>query len=158
MRLPAPSALVSIKTPVDQGDAFHFTVPVNLGSIFTGWGPLPAVTETTDHTGAWDTVGQTRTVWLSDGSYAQERLTGYRSPLHFTYTVTPQTGMLSLLVREARGAWWFLPDSGGGTEIWWQYDFHPRTPWAWLPLAFISVLWQAYMKRALHLLVRQLEK
>ena len=33
-------------------DAFKHIVPIDLTSIFTGYGPLPAVTETRDQTGS----------------------------------------------------------------------------------------------------------
>ncbi|WP_158591603.1 SRPBCC family protein [Deinococcus cavernae] len=126
--------------------------------IFTGWGPLPAVVATRDQTGGWNAAGQTRTVHLSDGSQAQEQLTGYAAPHSFTYTVTPNTGVLSLLISNAEGKWWFFPLPGGGTEIWWRYELRPRTPWRWPVLLLVAVLWEQYMERALTLLVTEIER
>ena len=158
MKLPSSYALVSARTKVEQSSVFARTVPVDLSRIFTGWGPLPAVKTTFRQTGAWDAAGQTRTVQLSDGSEAQEHLTAYAVPFSFAYTVTPRTGPLSLLVGHARGVWWFLPASQGGTEIWWRYEFQPRSAWAWPVLLAVAALWERYMTRALTLLVQLLEE
>lgn len=158
MNLLTPSALVSAKTKADQQTTFLFTVPVDLTSIFVGWGPLPAVQATKHQTGNWDAVGQTRTVQLSDGSLAQEQLTGYTALTSFTYSVTPQTGPLSVLVSEAQGVWWFLPCADDGTEIWWEYAFKPKAVWFLPVVLLVAVLWEGYMRRALALLVKQLEQ
>ncbi|MDO4264458.1 MAG: SRPBCC family protein [Deinococcus sp.] len=123
-----------------------------------GWGPLPAVVGTRDQTGAWDAVGQTRTVLLSDGSHAREQLTRYKPEQHFAYTVTPQSGMLSVLALEAQGEWWFVPRAAGGTDIVWTYTFSARSWWSWPLLLVVSLLWERYMRHALRRLVRKLEK
>jgi hypothetical protein len=64
------AATVNTDVAVSQITAFEYNVPIDLTSIFTGYGPLPAVTGTKNQTGAWDGAGQTRTVLLSDGSSA----------------------------------------------------------------------------------------
>ncbi|WP_189643379.1 SRPBCC family protein [Deinococcus piscis] len=158
MKIPTLPTAAFGWTVATQERAFAETVPVELSTIFTGWGPLPAVVGTRDQTGAWDAAGQTRTVLLSDGSHAQERLTAYNAGQHFAYTVTPQSGMLSVLAREARGKWWFIPGAKGGTEIVWTYDFSARSLWSWSLLLVVSLLWEYYMRHALRLLVGQLER
>ena len=66
------SATVEATVKADQATAFERIVPIDLASIFTGYGPLPAVTGIQNQMGAWDAAGQTRTVFLSDGSSSQE--------------------------------------------------------------------------------------
>jgi hypothetical protein len=48
-------------THVDRDSTFCFIAPIDLTTIFRGYGPLPAVVGTTDQTGAWDAAGQSRT-------------------------------------------------------------------------------------------------
>src|SRR5438874_502805 len=103
------STVATVQTIIETSteDAFKHIVPIDLTSIFTGYGPLPAVTETRDQTGSWDAEGRTRTVVFSDGSSAQESLTGYEYPNHFTYRIRGFTGVLRFFTSEARGEWWF---------------------------------------------------
>lgn len=63
----ALATTVSAEVNANQVSAFEHIVPIDLSSIFTGYGPLPAVTKTKNQIGGWDAVGQTRTVHLSDG-------------------------------------------------------------------------------------------
>jgi hypothetical protein len=86
---------VTVQTEVasPQAEALNYIVPIDLTSIFQGHGLLPVVKGTQNQTGAWDAVGQTRTVILSDGSSAQERLTGYEQPHYFSYTVSEFSGV-----------------------------------------------------------------
>ena len=71
----------------DVETTFDTLMPVDLSRIFRGYGPLPAVVETTDQTGAWDHVGVSRTVKLSDGHDVRERITAYERPGYFAYRV-----------------------------------------------------------------------
>jgi hypothetical protein len=50
---------------------FDTIVPIALPRIFTGYGPLPAVTATRDQTGEWNHVGAARIVELADDSTAR---------------------------------------------------------------------------------------
>jgi hypothetical protein len=138
--------------------AFSHIVPINLASVFIGYGPLPAVTGTRAHTGAWDAAGQRRIVLLSDGSEAQETLTAYVPGESFAYTVSGFTGPLRFLVRTAQGEWRFsdLPD--GRTQVEWHYTFVPRGRFAAPLLALLCrTLWRGYMKLALRLCRDQVE-
>jgi len=155
----ALSATVETDINANQSAAFEHIVPIDLVSIFTGYGPLPAVTGTQDQTGAWDTAGQTRTVLLSDGSSAQELLTRYDHPRYFSYTVSGFTGVLRWLTTSANGEWWFNGDaSSGRTQIKWRYAFNKRSvlaaPVLWL---VANLLWRSYMNKALALAKLQVE-
>jgi len=152
------SATVHTDVAVSQITAFDYNVPIDLTSIFTGYGPLPAVIGTKNQTGAWDGVGQTRTVLLSDGSSAQEILTNYERPNYFSYTVSGFTGMLRFLITTANGEWWFSSPSSDQTHIKWRYAFNARSALAVPVLWFITnVLWRNYMHKALRLFKAQVE-
>ena len=134
-------------------DVFQAIAPVDLSRIFTGYGPLPAVAGTRDQTGDWDHVGATRTVELSDGTVARERITAYEPPAHFAYRVSGFTGRLRLLVTHVDGAWWFTETDDGTTEIRWTYTFQPRPGRGALVYALVARLWKAYAQRVLALAI-----
>jgi len=69
MSLDAATVSTTIEASIEE--AFGQIVPIDLTSIFTGYGPLPAVVQTRDQSGAWDAAGRTRTVAFADGSTAQ---------------------------------------------------------------------------------------
>ncbi len=145
-----------VEAPVEK--AFEHIVPIDLTSIFTGYGPLPAVVGTRNQTGGWNAASQTRTVLLSDGSSAQEALTEYEYPTRFGYTVKGFTGVLRFLAREAHGEWWFERVSGReATTIRWRYEFVGQTPLMKPLLCFITRLWRGYMHKALKLSMAQVE-
>lgn len=137
--------------PGERERVFLHVVPIELSTIFTGHGPLPAVTGTADATGPWDAAGRQRTVHLSDGSQASERLTAYEKPQGFAYTVSAFTGVLRHLASEAQGEWWF-EDVAGATRVRWRYVFLPRSRFA-IPLLFVinRFFWRPYMDAALRL-------
>ena len=152
------SATVEAVVKADQSAAFGHIVPIDLTSVFTGYGPLPAVTGVRNQTGPWDAAGQTRTVELSDGSSAQELLTGYEHPSHFSYTVSGFTGTLRFLTSRAHGEWWFNSVGSGRTHITWRYTFDARSVFLVPVLLFITkVLWRGYMRKALWLTQVQVE-
>jgi Polyketide cyclase / dehydrase and lipid transport len=153
------STTIEAEVNADQSSAFEYIVPIDLTSIFTGYGPLPAVTGSRDQTGAWDAVGQTRTVQFSDGSSAQEMLTQYEAPRYFSYTLSGFTGTLRLLSTSANGEWWFNRVGLGRTHIKWRYAFNARSVFAIPLLSFIvKVLWRGYMLKALLQAQKQLER
>jgi hypothetical protein len=152
------SATVEATVKADQAAAFERIVPIDLTSIFKGYGPLPAVTGTQDQVGAWDGAGQTRTVLLSDGSSAQELITKYQHPNCFSYTDSSFTGALRFLITSANGEWWFSGGSSGETHIKWRYAFNARSllavPELWL---ITNALWRGYMRKAMQLSKAQVE-
>ena len=141
-----------------RAQAFGHIVPIDLSSIFTGFGPLPSVLRTLDETGPWDSAGRSRTVVFSDGSSATESLTGYDFPNSFEYRITGFTGVLKYLATEAQGKWWFESTAEPGTTVRWRYEFVSRfalfTP---LVSLFTKQLWRGYMGKALNLSKTQVE-
>lgn len=153
------SATVEADIKANQSVVFEHIVPIDLASIFRGYGPLPAVTNTQNQTGAWDAAGQTRTVLLSDGSSARELLTKYEYPHYFSYTVSGFTGVLRFLTTSANGEWWFNSDAlSSKTHVKWHYAFNARSIFAAPVLWFIvKILWYGYMNKALALARLQVE-
>jgi hypothetical protein len=153
------AATVQTTIHVPRANAFEHIVPIDLASIFTGYGPLPSVSKTLNASGAWDAAGRSRTVVFADGSSASESLTGYDFPNGFAYRITGFTGALKYLASEARGQWWF--ESGadkGTTSVRWRYEFVSRFK-ILKPLVslFTHRLWRGYMSKALGLAKAQLE-
>ena len=153
------SAIVQTTVTANQADVFEHIVPIDLTSIFTGYGPLPSVTGTQNQVGVWDTSGQTRTVCFSDHSTAQELLTQYEYPRYFSYTVSNFTSLLRFLTTSAHGEWWFSVGTLGQINIKWRYEFNARSvvavPVLWV---IINLLWRGYMHQALQLSKAQIEK
>ncbi|MGH8460578.1 MAG: SRPBCC family protein [Stenotrophobium sp.] len=153
------AATVEIRVEAAQARTFEHIVPIDLTTIFTGFGPLPAVTGTQSQVGAWDAAGQTRTVHLSDGSSANERLDQYRHPDYFSYTVSGFTGVLRFLATSADGEWWFSSTASGQTQIKWRYAFNSSSALTAPILWFITTfLWRGYMRKALRLSAAQVER
>ena len=145
-----------VKAPIDQ--TFITIAPIHLPLIFTGYGPLPAVTETRDQIGDWNAPGQTRTVLLADSSTLKERLNIYIRPTTFAYTVANFTGVLNFLVESAEGEWHFT-QTGHWTQIKWIYEFKPKSILVWpLVVMMAKLLWQGCMNKALNLAIDHIQK
>lgn len=129
-----------------RGALFARFIPVRLEDILRGYGPVPAVTHTSGQTGPWDVVGSSRTVHLSDGSTATERVTLCETPATFGYTVGGFTNPVRFLAREARGTWVF-EESG---EVRWTYAFEARSVFAAaLLFPIVRIFWRGFMRRGL---------
>lgn len=110
---------------------------------------LPGVARTTDTSGPWDRPGSHRTVHMTDGNTVREEVTAADAPDYFAYVVSRFTHpMVRLLVKEARGQWWFT-DEGAGTHVKWTYAFECTSPLA-VPLLFpvVKLMWNRSMRSA----------
>jgi hypothetical protein len=67
--------------------------PIDLSLLFTGCGPLPAITHVEEQSGPWDHVGVHRKPQFADGGTAMERMTHYLCPggLRRSAGVRPRT-------------------------------------------------------------------
>lgn len=151
---------VSLKSTANApiNKTFEIIVPIDVPTIMPGYGPLPAVTGIEAQTGAWDAVGQTRTIRLADGTCAREEITLYEAPHRFGYTVSAWSGALKYLARQAKSEWRFSEVAANQTRITWLYAFSPRSAWLVLPLLLIvQLLWRGAMKQALRECVKQAE-
>jgi hypothetical protein len=142
--------------PVSQEAAFRGTVPIPLPTLFHRWyGPIPPIKAVRDQTGAWDAVGQTRTVVLTGGGSMREELTSYDPPASFGYRLTDVKGPLAPLVDHVEGLWAFAP-VGTGTKVTWRWTIHPRTAFAAPLLPVFGRLWLGYARASLEELSDQL--
>ncbi len=120
---------------------------------------LPGCTKTTGTTGPWDVAGSTRIVHLADETFVRETVTVATAPHYFDYRLTDFSGRLvRLLVREARGQWWFT-DEGAGTHVKWTYSAESRT-WLAMPILFpvIRILWNRYMRSSMRVIKERAER
>lgn len=160
-------AQIEGRIPVALDTVFDVFAPVDLTTIMRGHGPLPAVIAVEDQSGAWNEIGESRIVRLSDGGALLETLTAFDRPRHIAYTINELTNALRFLVSEFHGAWFFeegqmlLEDavgSGGAPVVIarWRYEFVSRSFLAW-PLVWLVVtcFWKPYMVKALDLAARQ---
>jgi Polyketide cyclase / dehydrase and lipid transport len=117
-----------------------------LPKVLTGYGPLPGVVRTSDHTGPWDQVGSARVVHLADGGTAREQVTLLESPRRFAYRVWDISNpIVKTLAVEARGDWTFVA-VGQSTQVNWTYTFVAKNAFTAVPLLLIArVLWRGYM-------------
>ena len=112
--------------PVSVEVAYQQVLTVPLPQIFGRryWAIAP-ITEVIGQEGEWGTtVGQTRTIKMSDGASMLETLTVIEKPSRFGYTIGNVKGMLKLLVSAATGVWAFEPD-GAGVRVSWSWDVTP---------------------------------
>jgi Polyketide cyclase / dehydrase and lipid transport len=117
-----------------------------LPKVLTGYGPLPAVVRTAEHTGAWDVPGSARLIHLADGSTVREQVTHYAPPGYFAYRVWAfGNPIISALATQARGEWAFAAEAAG-TKVTWTYTFTAKNAAFALPLSGITqLLWRGYM-------------
>ncbi len=147
---------VQTRTHVNPADSFNAIVPVDLATVFTGWGPFPGVREVRNQTGDWRSAGQSRNPLLTDGSTLSEKLTEYTEPHSFAYEITDFTGSLRLLIKGIRGEWTFTPD-GSGTLIRWCYEFNPLPGRHGFMRRVIAPLWRRYMQQSIEACARVAE-
>src|SRR4051812_30134641 len=111
---------------------------------------LPGVARTTETTGPWDKAGSTRIVHLTDGTTVRETVTTATAPDYFAYRLTEfSSRMIRMVVKEARGQWWFT-DSGSGLHAKWTYTAESKNILGLIVLfPVIKILWHRYMKAAM---------
>src|ERR1700712_2216006 len=133
--------------PVDR--AFGFVLPTPLEEIFDRrFGPLPPISGVEGQDGSWGTVGQTRTIKLSDGGTMREELTEVDAPGGFGYRITEVTGAMRPLVASVEGRWSF-DAVGTGVRITWQWTVHPASSVAELAMPLFGWLWKGYARQAM---------
>jgi hypothetical protein len=135
--------------------AFDVMTPIDLSLVFTGWGPLPAITHVEEQSGPWDHVGVHRRPQFSDGGSAVETMTHYQRPSYFAYEVTGFTNALRFAVQRATGDWTFTPDLGGGVAVHWSYHFTAKPGRGPLVRLLIGPMWKRYMRKGLAASIRE---
>jgi hypothetical protein len=135
--------------PVSVEHAFDTVLVAPLTDIFSRRYRLIApIAEVSGQDGSWgDTVGQTRTIRLSDGATMLETLTLLDRPHRFGYTISNVTGMLKPLVAGAAGTWAFDP-AGTGVRITWAWDVTP-TKFGRVAMPLFARLWAGSARQAM---------
>jgi hypothetical protein len=131
--------------------------PITPVGFYPKAGPLPAVVEVRDQTGAWDAPGQTRTLVLSDGGSVIEHTRVVEAPTFFAYELTDFQKLFGHLVSGARAEWSFTAVEGG-TRIDWTYEFHPLPRAGLVVGAIVRLLWAPYMRRVLPGILAEVER
>jgi hypothetical protein len=108
---------------------------------------LPGVVEVRDQSGAWDAVGRSRTLVLSDGGTVTETLRVVTPPL-FAYDLSRFTGFFGRLVASGRSEW-RVAEHAGGSSIEWTYTFTAKPGWGFAVAAIMRLAWARYMRRVL---------
>jgi hypothetical protein len=161
----------SLRGPIEKGEGssaegivraslehtWNVAVPLAPPGFYPKFGPLPAVTKVRDQSGAWDAVGQTRTLLLSDGGSVAETITDYRSNEFFGYELTEFQKLFAKLVSGARAEWSFSAVPAG-TRIYWTYTFFPRRGTALIVAAIVALFWAPYMRRVLPGIIAHVEQ
>jgi hypothetical protein len=144
------SSTVTARVDAAPAALFDWFIPIELPRILLKYGPIPAVTSTTEQTGPWDVVGNNRKVHLADGHTARETVTGYERPGYFAYRVSDFDNFIGRLATNARGRWWFTDGPNGSTDIRWTYTFNARNPLtAMMLLPILKTFWRGFMRRAI---------
>ncbi len=134
--------------PVSVEAAYDAVLTMPLPRIFRRrFAALPPIREVRDQEGVWGTVGQTRTIVLTDGGTMHETLEWVTPSSGFGYRIEPASGMLKPLVQHVEGRWGFAP-AGTGVEVTWAWTVHPSAGGALLMPA-IGRMWQGYARQAL---------
>jgi hypothetical protein len=135
--------------PVSVEQAFDAVLPMPLPELFRHrYGPLPPIRSTSGFTEPWGTVGQARTITLSDGGTMREELTTVDRPSRFTYRISEVTGAMKPLVTGLDGGWAFEP-AGTGVRVTWTWDVHPASTAAGYLMPVFGRLWRGYARQAL---------
>jgi Polyketide cyclase / dehydrase and lipid transport len=140
---------VSRLVAVEPTQAFDRLMAVRLPEVFCRrYAAFPAVREVTDEPEDWGTVGQTRTILLTDGSHLRETLTSVDRPRGYAYLLDDLHGPLRPFVRTIDGAWSITPE-GTGARLGWAWTLHAKAQPARLTLNVIGRMWKGYADRAL---------
>src|SRR5829696_1053654 len=133
--------------PVAVAEAFDRVLPHPLPEIFRRRRvAIPPIREVREQVGAWDEVGQSRTIVLADGGTMRETLTAVERPHRFAYEITDVRGPMKPLVIRIEGTWTFEP-VGTGTRITWAWDLTPTGPGR-LAMPLFARMWRGYARQA----------
>ena len=131
--------------------------PIDPTRFYPKFGIIPATVAVRDQSGPWNTVGQTRTLVLSDRGHVVESITDVVEPTFFAYELTDFQKAFKVLVDHARAEWTFTAVEGG-TLVSWSYEFFPRKRWGWLLRLIVARVWEPYMRSVLPEIVHEAER
>ena len=143
--------------PADPAHTFDILTPSDPSRFYPKFRVIPATVRVEGQTGAWDAVGQTRVLHLSDGSSVRETTTDVDRPGFFAYELTEFTKVFGPSVDHARAEWQFDAVEGG-TRITWTYTFFGRPGRGWIITLIVRLAWAAYMRRVMPGLVDEVRR
>lgn len=145
------SVKVRLRSVLDADQAFDRITGRHPRTVFTGFGPLPAVRDVMGIEGGWSQVGDRRKVELDNGSHAFERLTDWVRGKHYGFDIDGFSCGFRRLARSGRADWWFVPArQGGGCTVELRYGYEPQDQWQRVPLLFmVHGLWRFYLRQSL---------
>lgn len=128
--------------------AFDRALAADLTTLFVSrTAAIAPITEVRDQQGEWGTVGQERTIVLSDKTAMRETLTKVDRPRVFGYRITVVAGAMRLLVGGADGSWEFA-DEAGGCRITWSWTIDPATRPAAAAAPVFRAMWARHAAKA----------
>lgn len=131
---------VSVDIASTVEDTFDFVTAVETpAKVFAGYGPIPAVLETTVVGGGPLREGSLCRARNSDGSEMTRAITVHQRPLRHEYFIDGDgfRPLFRMMVRGGTGTW-VLSQNGASTRLAWTYEFELRALVWWLA-AFLLV-------------------
>lgn len=121
-----------------------------LPELLTGYGPLPAVTGTSQVSGPWSVPGSQRIVHTADGHTIREQVVLYERPRRFAYCLWGFSHPLLRRLADGGSGDWTFTATAQGTHVRWAYTFSAGSRLQALPLALMARwLWTGYMDTCL---------
>lgn len=143
--------------PAKPDRTFAIVTVADPTRFYPKFGPIPAIVKVADQTGAWDAVGQSRSVTLSGGGTFVERLKVVDAPRRFAYQLTDFTGFFGNLVAFADAEWDF-DASVEGTRIRWTYTYHAQPKRGWIVRVIVKLYFGRYMNKVLPQLIDEVRR
>jgi hypothetical protein len=151
------SSTVTGIAPAAPERTFDILTPSDPARFYPKFRVVPATVGVEGQTGAWDAVGQTRVLRLSDGSSVRETTKDVERPSFFAYELTEFTKAFGPIVDHARAEWRFEAVEGG-TLITWTYTFFGKPGRGWVVTLIVRLIWAAYMRKVMPGLVAEVER
>ena len=128
--------------------------------VFSGYGPIPAVIETTVVGGGPLLEGSICRTRNSDGSMMNRTISVLERPRRHQYVVDGDgfRPLFRMMVRRGHGTWLFEP-RGDASHLLSTYSFEPRRVFWWIPVFFlIRIFFAPAMARCILATKRELER
>ncbi len=144
------SASHSIITETPFKDAFAAVISFDVPTLFKDHGPLPGAQRVENTKGDWSAVGDTRDIYLTDGSSVHEEVIKLEPTKHAAFRLSGYAAPLKFLVIEGASLWDFEEVSNQQTKVTWTYSYTPRSAFT-KPLVnlIVKTLWSGYMQASL---------
>lgn len=121
-----------------------------LPELLTGYGPLPAVTGTSEVSGPWSQAGSQRVVHTADGHRLREQVLLWQRPQRFAYRLWDFSHPLLRRLADGGGGDWSFTETAAGTQVRWAYTFRTGSRLRAWPLSLMAGwLWRGYMDTCL---------